>query len=222
MVGIDAAILFCDLRGSTQMAVELDEEAFVVALNRFFDCVVPTVTAAGGEVLEFIGDAVLAIFEMPAREGDCSHCSGALGAAEAILHALAKHNRSDPLPSGPLEATIALHEGRVAFGNVGSVERQDFTVIGPDVNLAARLGALASQLGEPLLVSERVAARSPAPLRKVGEFPLKGFAEMQSVFAPLVPVVPSNGQILWLIRLRFFGGQIQSTTATAHRPIFDF
>lgn len=184
VVGIEAAILFCDLRGSTQMAVELDEESYVVALNRFFDCVVPTVTAAGGEVLKFIGDAVLAIFEMPDQPDDCSHCNFALRTAESILAALAERNRSEPLPSGPLEATIALHEGRVAFGNVGSVERQDFTVIGPDVNLAARLGALASQLGEPLLVSGRVAARSPATLRKVGAFPFKGFSVPQDVFAP--------------------------------------
>src|SRR5512141_1646811 len=70
VVAMDAAILLCDLRRSTQMAVDLDEEAFVVALNRYFDCVVPAITAAGGEVLKFIGDAVLAIFEMPARPGD--------------------------------------------------------------------------------------------------------------------------------------------------------
>jgi adenylate cyclase len=71
----------------------------------------------------------------------------------------------------------------VAFGNIGSVERQDFTVIGQDVNLVARLGTLAAQLGEPLLLSERVASRSPVGLRKVGEFPLKGFRDPQSVFA---------------------------------------
>jgi len=83
----------------------------------------------------------------------------------------------------PLEVTIAVHEGRVAFGNIGSIERQDFTVIGQDVNLVARLGTLAAQLAEPLLVSERVAARYPAGMRKVGEFPFKGFRDLQSVYA---------------------------------------
>jgi adenylate cyclase len=183
VVGMDAAILLCDLRRSTQMAVELDEEAFVLVLNRYFDCVVPAVTAQGGEVLKFIGDAVLAIFELPARPGDCSHCDCALAATDAIFTALRQLNETGSLAGGPLEVTIALHEGRVAFGNIGSVERQDFTVIGQDVNLVARLGTLAAQLGEPLLLSERVASRSPVGLRKVGEFPLKGFRDPQSVFA---------------------------------------
>ena len=191
VVAMNAAILLCDLRGSTQMAVELDEEAFVRLLNRYFDCVVPAVTAHGGEVLKFIGDAVLAIFELPARPGDCAHCDRALAVADAIFASLRELNAAGPAavsppghpngehrsaqhegsPVDPLEVTIALHEGRVAFGNIGSVERQDFTVIGQDVNLVARLGTLAAQLGEPLLLSDRVAARYPVGLRKVGEFP---------------------------------------------------
>jgi adenylate cyclase len=72
----------------------------------------------------------------------------------------------------------------VAFGNVGSVERQDFTVIGQDVNLAARICALSAELGEPLLTSERFASRGATAFRKVGEFALKGFADAQNVFAP--------------------------------------
>ena len=199
VVAMDAAILLCDLRGSTQMAVELDEEAFVLLLNRYFDCVVPAVTAHGGEVLKFIGDAVLAIFELPARPGDCSHTDRALSVADAIFASLRELNAAgsppggpkgedqsapqEGSPVGPLEVTIAVHEGRVAFGNIGSVERQDFTVIGQDVNLVARLGTLAAQLAEPLLLSERVAARYPAGMRKVGEFPFKGFRDLQSVYA---------------------------------------
>lgn len=183
VVAMDAAILLCDLRGSTQMAVELDEEAFVLLLNRYFDCVVPAVTAHGGEVLKFIGGAVLAIFELPAHPGDCSHCDRALAVADAIFASLSELNAAAAPTGGPLEVTIALHEGRVAFGNIGSVERQDFTVIGQDVNLVARLGTQAAQLGEPLLLSDRVAARYPGALRKVGEFPFKGFRDLQSVYA---------------------------------------
>ncbi len=183
VVAMDAAILLCDLRGSTQLAVELDEEAFVLLLNRYFDCVVPAVAAHGGEVLKFIGDAVLAIFESPASPGDCSHCDRALAVADAILAGLGELNSAGPSSDGPLEVTIALHEGRVAFGNIGSIERQDFTVIGQDVNLVARLGTLAAQLGEPLLLSDRVAARYPGGLRKVGEFTFKGFRDLQAVYA---------------------------------------
>ena len=190
VVAMDAAILLCDLRGSTQMAVELDEDSFVQVLNRYFDCVVPAVAAHGGEVLKFIGDAVLAIFELPARPGDCTHCDHALATAEEIFARLEEHNAAGPRreagPVDPLAVTIALHEGRVAFGNIGSVERQDFTVIGQDVNLVARLGALASQLGEPLLLSEQVAGRYPGRMRTLGQFTFKGFREQQNVYAPAV------------------------------------
>ena len=184
VVGMDAAILFCDLRRSTQLAVELEEHVYVETLNRYFDCVVPAITRSGGEVLKFMGDGVLAIFPFPARADDCSHCSGALAATDEIFASLRDFNERQAVPNGALEIGIALHEGRVAFGNVGSVERQDFTVIGQDVNLAARICALSGALGEPLLLSERFAARGTAVPRKVGEFSLKGFVGPQSVFAP--------------------------------------
>jgi adenylate cyclase len=184
VVGTEAAILLCDLRGSTQLAIDLAETAYIATLNRFFDCVVPAVARHGGDVLKFVGDAVLAIFP-PAGAGDCSHCNAAVSAADAILAALDDVNVRDPVPGGPLRVAIALHEGRLAFGNVGSVERQDFTVIGQDVNLAARLCSLSAELDEPLLISERFAAHAITPLRKVGEYAVKGIAAPQTVFAPI-------------------------------------
>jgi adenylate cyclase len=180
----EAAILLCDLRDSTRLAIELDENTFIATLNRFFDCVVPAVVRQGGDVLKFVGDAVLAIFP-PAGAGDCSHCNAAMATASAILAALDDVNALDPVPGGPLRVAIALHEGRLAFGNVGSVERQDFTVVGQDVNLAARLCTLSAELDEPLVVSEQFAASPGAPLRRMGSYLLKGYAAPQAVFAPV-------------------------------------
>ena len=108
-------------------------------------------------MLKFIGDAVLAIFELPEGVGDCSQCGGALAATGTIFAALRELNARDHARAVRFEFGIALHEGRVAFGNVGSVERQDFTVVGQDVNLASRICSLAAELGEPLLISERFA-----------------------------------------------------------------
>jgi adenylate cyclase len=187
VVELDAAILLCDLRGSTQLAIEQDETAFVRTLNGYFECVVPAVTRAGGEVLKFIGDAVLAIFVQPERGDERLNCTGALAATEAIFAALDELNAHDRQPGGLLRVAVALHVGRVAFGNIGAVERQDFTVIGQDVNLATRLCGLSADLNERLLVSEAAAMRCAVPLRKLGEFQLKGFAAPQSVFAT-VPV----------------------------------
>jgi len=183
VVAMEAAILLCDLRRSTELAVELDEAAYVEMINGYFDCVVPAVTAAGGEVLKFIGDGVLAIFELPDGGVDCAHCSGAFDATQSIFKALDELNRRKGMPGGPLAIGIALHEGRVAFGNIGSVERQDFTVIGQDVNLAARLCDLSGHLGKPLVVSSRFASRMPEAFTDIGEFELKGFPEPQRVFA---------------------------------------
>jgi adenylate cyclase len=185
VVELEAAILLTDLRGSTQLAVELDEGDYLRMLNRYFDCVVEAVTQSGGEVLKFVGDAVLAVFSGSAGKCDGSHCDDALAAAGAIRAALDDVNARDPVPGGPLRTAMALHEGRLAFGNVGAVARQDFTVIGPDVNLVTRLCSLSGELDEPLLVSERFAARVPRAMRGVGEFPLKGFARSQPVFAPV-------------------------------------
>lgn len=193
VVGMEAAILFCDLRRSTELSVELEESVYVETLNRYFDCVVPAITRSGGEVLKFIGDGVLAIFPLPTRVDDCSHCSGALAATDEIFTALRDLNQRQSLADGPLELGIALHEGRVAFGNVGSVERQDFTVIGQDVNLAARICALSGSLGEPLLLSERFASRGAVEFRRVGAFSLKGFIDAQTVFAPAV--APSSDNV---------------------------
>ena len=191
VIATDAAILFCDLRRSTQLSIELEEHVYIQTLNRYFDCVVPAVRRAGGDVLKFIGDGVLAMFTLSARSDDCLHCSGALAASNEILAALRELNEREPLRNGSLEVGIALHEGRVAFGNVGSVERQDFTVIGQDVNLAARLCALSAELGEPLLISERFASRAGIALRSVGDFLLKGFTERQSVYAPALNGTPA-------------------------------
>jgi adenylate cyclase len=185
VVAVNAAILLCDLRGSTQRAIELEESAFVLTLNRFFECIAPAVARAGGEVLKFIGDAVLAIFVRPDRVDDCTDCDSALAATRAIFAALDEQNAREVLPGGPLRVAAALHQGRVAFGNVGAVERQDFTVIGPDVNLVTRLCALSAELNEPLLVSASFATRSPGLMREVGAFELKGFARPQSVYALL-------------------------------------
>ena len=83
---------------------------------------------------------------------------------------------------------IALHFGNAAFGNVGSGARLDYTVIGRDVNLAARIADLCGELGEGLLLSDTFQSRlSEQEFRKLGAFSLKGVDEAQTVFAPVGP-----------------------------------
>ncbi|GAB5469729.1 MAG: adenylate/guanylate cyclase domain-containing protein [Rhodospirillales bacterium] len=180
---ISAAMLIADLRHFTDLSNRISERKLVGVLNDFFDCFVPPIVEQGGEVLKFIGDAVLAIFPQPDGMAPVSSPrERALIAAREGLANLKVLNRGLGEDPASLEAGVALHLGRVAFGNVGSVERLDFTAIGPDVNLVARLATLCGELGQPLLLSERFAKGMNLPLQDLGVHRLKGFVQRQKVF----------------------------------------
>lgn len=179
---IKSAILFSDLRRYTEMSMNLAEEDIADLLNRYFDCVVPEVEARGGEVLKFIGDGILAMFQERDNDG-LRVCRAALDAATSALAAIAKANSFGSLPA-PLEAGIALHYGQAVYGNVGSGERLDFTVIGRDVNIANRITRLNGSLSRPILMSEAFARQIPAETKDLGDFTLKGVPGTHTLFAP--------------------------------------
>jgi adenylate cyclase len=134
----------------------------------------------GGEVVEIMGDGVLAIFKEDPEHGATEACNSALAAASAGLAALAERNRK--YPSAPLQAGVALHYGTVSYGNIGSGNRLDFTVIGPDVNLTARIERLCRELDRSLIMSEAFADTLHKPMWEIGHFELRGFAKMQRLF----------------------------------------
>jgi len=149
---IDAAIMFCDLRGSTLLEEKLSREKYIGLLNRFFETTSDVVHAHGGEVLKFIGDAVLAVF--PAGQDPAEARAQALAAARAIVAALAE---IEPCPSLPhLDCAIGIASGSVLYGNIGSQERLDFTVIGQAANIAARLGDYGKVSGHRIVVSRDI------------------------------------------------------------------
>ncbi|MCH2067444.1 MAG: hypothetical protein MK208_09435 [Shimia sp.] len=168
---IDAAILISDLRGWTQLNVERDPEQAVAIANTFFEVMDATVTSESGEILKFMGDAVLAIF--PASAGQQDAVARALRAAQA-----ASSHQTDTLRFG-----IGLNVGEVLYGNVGSEKRLDFTVMGPAVNLAARIESLCAQTECPILMSHAAANLVPRT-RQVGTFSLKGLPSGEAVYAP--------------------------------------
>jgi adenylate cyclase len=178
---IEAAILFSDLRGFTAMTERLGEADLFAALDRYFEAVVEAVRGAGGDVLKFLGDGVLAIFPVATAGSRAAACAAALGAIERARQDLAGAAAGD---GAPLAFTAALHVGQVVYGNIGSPDRLDFTVLGPAVNLVSRLEGLAKQLGRPALCSAAFAREVETPLAALGRFPMKGVAEPQEVFAP--------------------------------------
>lgn len=173
---IRSAILFADMRRFTELTAEMTAEQATGLLNTYYDCVVPPVEEAGGEVLKFVGDGILAVFR--ATGGGAATCRHALRAARAAL-ARVQARRGPPR----FEIGIALHFGEVGFGNVGSGMRLDYTVVGRDVNLASRVAGLCSVSGEPLLVSAEFRRRAGPVGRSLGGQRLKGLAAPQEVFA---------------------------------------
>lgn len=187
---LEAALFLCDLRGFTALSDRLPGEDVLALLSLYFDQVVPAVEAAGGEILKFMGDAVLAYFHVP---GDPERgCRAAFDAAQAAL----KHLGKLSTPAGRLRAGISLHYGTVAYGNIGSGHRLDFTVIGRDVNLTSRLQGLCEVTGRPIVMSRRFADLLGRPdVASIGGHLVKGLADPVEVFAPLnvADLLPADG-----------------------------
>ena len=178
---IEAAILFSDLRGFTAMSERLDEAALFAALDRYFEAVVDAVRGEGGDVLKFLGDGVLAIFPIAAPGERATACRAALRAIARATDALAAAAGD----GRPLAFTATLHVGEVVYGNIGSPDRLDFTVLGPAVNLVSRLEGLAKELGRAVLCSAAFAQTLGLSAPSLGRFALKGVADPQEVFAPV-------------------------------------
>jgi class 3 adenylate cyclase/uncharacterized protein (DUF427 family) len=189
---IQAVIWFCDLRGSTPLAQSMSRSDFLGVLNQFFDCMAGAVLDHGGEVLRFIGDAALAIFPI-AGDGTAAEQSSltpqrarenALAAAEDAGRRIAAINEKRRAKGRrPLEYGLALHPGEVTYGNIGTKNRLEFTVIGDAANQAARIESMCKTLDRPVLVSSEFARHFPDRFEALGPYPLRGVAEALELFA---------------------------------------
>lgn len=186
MERIQAVLWYCDLRRFTSLSEELPGAEVIKLLNDYFETMAAPLRDAGGEVLKFIGDAMLAVIRprqsnMP-RETTCQR---ALAAAEQAMVDLGALN-ADRLARGvpEIRSGVALHVGEVLYGNIGTEDRLDYTVIGPAVNLASRIEDLSAEIEEPILVSADFAAMVERPMKLIGRHKLRGIADPQNVFAP--------------------------------------
>lgn len=155
---IHAAIWFCDLRDFTVLSQALPPDQMLQLLDDYFEAVAGPVADHGGEILKFIGDAMLAIFPAAAH-GAADACRRATSAAITALERFA----TDVAVKGPalgreLGMGLALHVGEVFYGNIGARDRLDFTVIGPAVNMAARVQGQCTAQKTPLLLTGELAA----------------------------------------------------------------
>jgi adenylate cyclase len=182
---ISAVIFVADLRGFTAQADRLERDVLVEMLNDYFDCLVPVIVGHGGHVLKFLGDGLLATFPLQDRP-PAEVCEAALDAASEVLRCVRELGVERAGANKPvMDLDTVLHLGVVFYGNVGSVDRLDFTVIGPAVNEASRIEALCGQHDRNLLISEtfaRAATSSAERLISIGRYGLRGVRGAQSIY----------------------------------------
>jgi adenylate cyclase len=148
---IRATVWFSDLHGYTKITDTVDPALIIPMLNDYADVVVQAIHGAGGHVLKFLGDGVLAIFD---QEDEAVETRQALAAAQRALtdaRALAAQRQAEGLPAP--ELYLALHTGEMFYGNIGASDRLDFTVVGPAVNEVARMAALCRAVDQPIILS---------------------------------------------------------------------
>jgi len=190
---MNAAIWLSDLRGFTALSDRLPPETMVDILNQYFDCQVAAIRERGGEVLKYMGDGLLAVFPIDEYVDDARQVCGqvldaaresraGVGALEYAIGDAVEHFRFG----------VALHVGRVLYGNIGGGNRLDFTCIGPAVNLAARLEKIAGRLGHTVVASEGFAGICRDGWSDLGEFPIAGFSKAQRVYG-LADETPLHG-----------------------------
>ncbi len=183
-----AVLWYCDLRGFTKISDSQPRDRLLGMMHDYFECMVNAVHEFGGEVLKFTGDGFLAMFSE--AEDDEANCCAALNAAAAMAErcdALRRDRENRGLPWA--DFGLGLHLGEVEFGNIGSRDRLDFTVVGPAVNEVARIEAMSRALDQNVVVSAAFARAAgcgdASRLVSLGRYALRGVRQPQELFTLL-------------------------------------
>lgn len=186
---VSAVLWWSDLRGFTHISDTAAAEQIIPLLNDYAEAVVSAIHDAGGDVLKLIGDGTLAVFNADDPGRACQHALKAETLLRARILELNERRASERLPVTDLY--LALHLGDVFYGNIGSHERLDFTVIGQAVNMVNRIAAMCQSAERNLLLSSAFVAATPEAARtdivSVGRYALRGFADAQELFTIIRP-----------------------------------
>ena len=178
---IDAVLWFSDLRGFTRIS-DTTPEQVIPLLNDYADVIVSAIHERGGDVLKFMGDGVLAIFAADDRARACRAALAATVAARRGAVTLNERRAAAGLPV--TDMYLGLHFGEVFYGNIGSTDRLDFTVVGPAVNEVSRIAAMCRSADQLMLVSAAFAdvGDNRSRLVSVGRYALRGVGRPQELF----------------------------------------
>ena len=182
----DVSVLFADLSGFTATSEKMESDALTALVNRYLDRIDEVIQAHGGYVDKFIGDAVMAIFNAPARIDN--HAKASVDAAHEILRVVeeeAVKDRRNGLPGFSIK--VGISSGPATVGNVGSRKRLNYTVIGDTVNQAARFESLPGLFKTPIVIGPETARRIEIEyeLLPIVSIQVKGKSDGLLVFAPL-------------------------------------
>lgn len=182
---LTAVLWSSDLRGFTARSDRLPGKQMIAILNALFDVQADAIHKHGGEILKFVGDGLLAIFPIDGAAPASGAARNAMAAATQALDAVRGLADDPSMRDEPaLQIVVALHAGTVIYGNVGAVDRLDFTVIGPAVNLVSRVENTAKALNEPIVITDDFAQAYGEPLRSLGFHQFRGVANSRELFAP--------------------------------------
>jgi adenylate cyclase len=185
---IRAALWSCDLQGFTKIADKTPRDRLLSLMHDYFECMVTTIDEHDGHVLKFIGDGILAIFNL---EDDVTSCRAALTAADRVVGRVADLTAKRQAEGLPFTRFyVGLHIGDVLYGNIGAPNRLDFTVIGPAVNEVSRMEAMCRALDQDLVISSafaKVAKSSSDRLVSLGRYALRGVRKPQELFTLAPP-----------------------------------
>ena len=181
---VRAVLWYADIRGFTAIADTTPGLVVIELLNAIFETFTASLRPRGGQVLKFLGDGMLAIFPFVEATRD-QICSQALDAAAEAMEGLDRLNAARLEAGKPIAAVdLALHLGEVLYGNVGAVDRLDFTVIGPAVNEVARIETLCEPLRRKVLISAELAAAvgDRRRLEPLGSHRLRGVRKARKIY----------------------------------------
>jgi len=190
---INAVLWFSDLRGSTAISENLAPDEIIPFLNDYAQAAINAIHDEGGDVLKLIGDGVLAMF----TRGDMTSAKRAgLRAEHRFRRNMAALNARRAAEDRPItSAYVGLHVGEVFYGNIGSEDRLDFTVVGPAVNEVSRIASMCRSVDRELLASADFCAGLDAAGRRylvsTGRFALRGIGRAQDLYT-LDPVIASD------------------------------
>ena len=132
------SILFSDLRRSTELSEQMDAADFICMLNHYFGEMIEIINAWRGNILEFVGDAIVVVFGAPRRNiASARNAAACAVAMQRRMEAVNAWNREQNYPE--VAMGIGLHTGEAILGNIGSETRMKYDMIGRNVNLASRV-----------------------------------------------------------------------------------